>query len=204
MYICASINEGVCKHMLSFQVCVCERSQVCTCIYMGPMGRQLALSCFCLSSCRVGRVGMCIIRETPQGIVDSINPTRRRAFLIPHHTPPNSHSYQKQYEWHNAMWIQASAFMRRCDWSDLIIFLSDVSIPSECNILQQGGLNQRYQRLRGQNWYSGGSKSASFFIIQKLFVSVEKHPRFSDRIGFLWDSFWSPSFATFMKLLLME
>lgn len=91
IYVWANINEGVHKHML-LPVCVCLC--VCTQLYVCPMGRQLALGCFYLSSCRVGRVAICIIRETPQGIVDSINPVRRRAFLIPHHTPPNSHSYQ--------------------------------------------------------------------------------------------------------------
>lgn len=34
------------------------------------------------------------IREMPQGAVDSINPMRRREFLIPHHAPSNSQSYQ--------------------------------------------------------------------------------------------------------------
>lgn len=178
---------------------------MCVC----PMGSRLALSCFCLSSSRVVRVSMCIIRETPQGIVDSINPTHRRAFLIPRHThTPQTHtliSRLRQYEWHIVTWMQASAFLRRCNGSDLIIFLSDMSVPSKqesaaADILQQRGLNQRFQRLGEPNWYSGGSKTEPFSIIETPVVSGEEQHRSYDRIALLSSSFWSLCFGIFMRL----
>ena len=92
----------------------------------------------------------------------------------------------KQYERRNATRMQASAFMHRCDWSDLIISLSDMSVPSKrasATFCSREDLIKDIRRLGGPHGYSSGSKSASLSIIQKCFVSAEKHPWFSDGVS---------------------
>lgn len=81
-----------------------------------------------------------------------------------HTTRPQTHnliSSLRQYEWHNSTWMRASAVICRCDLNDLIIFMSD---RFGSRAWMQGELHQRYQ----VNWYSGGSKSASFLLFKRL------------------------------------
>lgn len=146
------VSLHLCVYFLAYCMCVC------------PVARQLASGCFCLSSCR--EPVYAFIREMPQGVVDSINPMRRREFLIPHHAPSNSQSYQlAEAIWMAQFNMDASIcghMQMRFKWSHYfqVRTLRIERAPART----QGELHQRYR----VNWYSGGSKSASFLLFKRL------------------------------------
>lgn len=153
-----SINTGIHKDMFRC---------TCVCIFLHTVRAcvlWLASGCFCLSSCR--EPVYAFIREMPQGVVDSINPMRRREFLIPHHAPSNSQSYQlAEAIWMAQFNMDASIcghMQMRFKWSHYfhVRTLRIERAPART----QGELHQRYQ----VNWYSGGSKSASFLLFKRL------------------------------------
>lgn len=140
------------------------------------------------------------IREMPRGIADSINPIWRREFLIPHHTPSNSQSYQLA----GTIWMAqfntdasiCSHMQMRFKWSHY--FHVRLFQIKRALLQMRRELHQRYQ----ENWYSGGSKSASFLLFKSLLA--RKNPRFSKRTTLLSDSFWSFFCFVFMTLLLIK
>lgn len=118
-----SINTGIHKDMFRCTyVCIFLHTVRACVLWLDSLLRAV----FVYLLAELGEPVYAFIREMPQGVVDSINPMRRREFLIPHHAPStNLISSLRQYEWHNSTWMQASAVICRCDLNDLIIFMSE-------------------------------------------------------------------------------
>lgn len=158
-----SINTGIHKDMFRC---------TCVCIFLHTVRAcvlwldSLLRAVFVYLLAESGEPVYAFIREMPQGVVDSINPMRRREFLIPHHAPSNSQSYQlAEAIWMAQFNMDASIcghMQMRFKWSHYfhVRTLRRERAPART----QGELHQRYQ----VNWYSGGSKSASFLLFKRL------------------------------------